>query len=306
MSEDDAESGLAFFLAHSGGKSKKEADHCISREVMVCTRCALEVVQVHPSRYLKAKNNRKYGNHGDGFTAGLFIGGGENQSLSSFSKCEDALFSCLTTLGNYPKRAIRHDVAVLLSFIFLSLFHCPNVRVLFPGSLFFVSCNAMRGFSSLLLLFEELRYLEQPRLSFYSNCEPSVFSHHNLPGHAENGKKRRLLFFFFRCRQRHLSATPRSHLYVDRIDMFSGARTSPEGHHQGSTSSAPGNAEVFSSASAVRVEELQRTLEMLYRDIIFPLYEPVERLRVVNNRAIRVQDLVDAIAKESVGINAKE
>lgn len=62
---------------------------------------------------------------------------------------------------------------------------------------------------------------------------------------------------------------------------------------------------VFTSASAARAEELQRTLEMLYRDIIFPFYEPVERLRVVNNRAIRVQDVVDAIEKESANTNAR-
>lgn len=64
-------------------------------------------------------------------------------------------------------------------------------------------------------------------------------------------------------------------------------------------SRAAGSSDVFTSASAARVEELQRTLEVLYRDIIFPFYEPVERLRVTNNRAIRVQDVVDAIAAES-------
>ncbi|KAG5475457.1 hypothetical protein LSCM1_03577 [Leishmania martiniquensis] len=57
------------------------------------------------------------------------------------------------------------------------------------------------------------------------------------------------------------------------------------------------NVDVFSSASAARTEELQRTLEVLYRDILFPFYEPVERLRVVSNRAIRVQDVVDAVER---------
>ncbi|KAG5499375.1 hypothetical protein JIQ42_04192 [Leishmania sp. Namibia] len=61
------------------------------------------------------------------------------------------------------------------------------------------------------------------------------------------------------------------------------------------------NADVFSSASAARTEELQRTLEVLYRDILFPLYEPVERLRVVNNRAIRVEDVVDAVKRKTWG-----
>ena len=69
------------------------------------------------------------------------------------------------------------------------------------------------------------------------------------------------------------------------------------------TSSATGSgAAVFSSASAARVEELQRTLALLYRDVLFPFYEPVERLRVVNNRAIRVQDVVEAIERESLGV----
>ncbi|KAK7197753.1 hypothetical protein NESM_000727700 [Novymonas esmeraldas] len=61
---------------------------------------------------------------------------------------------------------------------------------------------------------------------------------------------------------------------------------------------SPGAA-VFSAASAARAEELQRTLEVLYRDILFPFYEPVERLRVVNSRAVRVQDVVDAVERES-------
>ncbi|TPP45966.1 hypothetical protein CGC20_32250 [Leishmania donovani] len=62
---------------------------------------------------------------------------------------------------------------------------------------------------------------------------------------------------------------------------------------------ASASVDVFSSASAVRIEELQRTLEALYRDILFPFYEPVERLRVVTNRAIRIQDVVDAVAARS-------
>ncbi|AYU80117.1 hypothetical protein LDHU3_27.3280:CDS1 [Leishmania donovani] len=64
---------------------------------------------------------------------------------------------------------------------------------------------------------------------------------------------------------------------------------------------ASASVDVFSSASAVRIEELQRTLEALYRDILFPFYEPVERLRVVTNRAIRIQDVVDAVEKQSQG-----
>ncbi|CAJ1009826.1 hypothetical protein Q4I28_005140 [Leishmania naiffi] len=63
------------------------------------------------------------------------------------------------------------------------------------------------------------------------------------------------------------------------------------------SNAASASEDVFSSASAARIEELQRTLEVLYRDILFPFYEPVERLRVVNNRAIRVQDVVDAVEK---------
>ncbi|KPA84222.1 hypothetical protein ABB37_02274 [Leptomonas pyrrhocoris] len=88
--------------------------------------------------------------------------------------------------------------------------------------------------------------------------------------------------------------------------MFSALQTSTQVDDQASTSPNAGRTNVFSSASAARAEELQRTLEMLYRDILFPFFEPVERLRVVNNRAIRVQDVVDAIAKESAGAGAKE
>ncbi|KAG5501573.1 hypothetical protein JKF63_03403 [Porcisia hertigi] len=62
---------------------------------------------------------------------------------------------------------------------------------------------------------------------------------------------------------------------------------------------ASASVDVFSSASAARIEELQRTLEVLYRDILFPFFEPVERLRVVTNRAIQLQDVVDAVEKET-------
>ncbi|KAG5501111.1 hypothetical protein GH5_04705 [Leishmania sp. Ghana 2012 LV757] len=67
------------------------------------------------------------------------------------------------------------------------------------------------------------------------------------------------------------------------------------------TAATSASVDVFSSASAARTEELQRTLEVLYRDILFPLYEPVERLRVVNNRAIRVEDVVDAVKRKTWG-----
>ncbi|CAG9576836.1 hypothetical_protein [Leishmania major strain Friedlin] len=65
---------------------------------------------------------------------------------------------------------------------------------------------------------------------------------------------------------------------------------------------ASASVDVFSSASAARIEELQRTLEVLYRDILFPFYEPVERLRVVTNRAIRIQDVVDAVEKQTQSV----
>lgn len=55
-----------------------------------------------------------------------------------------------------------------------------------------------------------------------------------------------------------------------------------------------------STSSAIRVEELQRALELLHRDILYPFFEPVERLRVVNNRAMRASDIVDAIATASL------
>ncbi|KPI89909.1 hypothetical protein ABL78_0981 [Leptomonas seymouri] len=81
--------------------------------------------------------------------------------------------------------------------------------------------------------------------------------------------------------------------------MFAGLQKSTRADDGAGASPSAGSAEVFSSSSAARVGELQRTLELLYRDILFPLYEPVERLRVVNHRAIRVQDVIDAIEKES-------
>lgn len=64
------------------------------------------------------------------------------------------------------------------------------------------------------------------------------------------------------------------------------------------------DAAVFTPAAAARAGELQRALELLYREILIPFYEPVERLRVVNNRAIRVQDVVEAVEKESSGCSS--
>lgn len=43
------------------------------------------------------------------------------------------------------------------------------------------------------------------------------------------------------------------------------------------------------------VAEIQETLELLQREILWPYYEPVERIRITNARAISVQDIMEAL-----------
>ncbi|KAH9589001.1 hypothetical protein LSM04_009680 [Trypanosoma melophagium] len=59
-----------------------------------------------------------------------------------------------------------------------------------------------------------------------------------------------------------------------------------------SSSSIP---EASALSSEMRIEVLQRTLNLLRQEILIPYFEPVERLRVTNNRAVRVQDVVEAL-----------
>lgn len=51
---------------------------------------------------------------------------------------------------------------------------------------------------------------------------------------------------------------------------------------------------------AARVEQLTRALDLLERDVLWPFFEPVERVRVVNNRAISTQDIVDTLWREAL------
>ncbi|RHW73991.1 hypothetical protein DPX39_020021100 [Trypanosoma brucei equiperdum] len=53
--------------------------------------------------------------------------------------------------------------------------------------------------------------------------------------------------------------------------------------------------------SETRVEVLQRTLQLLRQEILVPYFEPVERLRVTNNRAAYVHDIVDALHRSAFG-----
>ncbi|KEG10129.1 hypothetical protein DQ04_04141060 [Trypanosoma grayi] len=51
--------------------------------------------------------------------------------------------------------------------------------------------------------------------------------------------------------------------------------------------------------SETRMEVIQRTLQLLREEVLVPYYEPVERLRVTNNRAVSLQDLVETFYSAS-------
>ncbi|EAN95716.1 hypothetical protein C3747_88g937c [Trypanosoma cruzi] len=53
--------------------------------------------------------------------------------------------------------------------------------------------------------------------------------------------------------------------------------------------------------SETRMEVLQRTLHLLRQEVLVPYFEFVERLRVTNNRAVRVQDVVETLHTASFG-----
>lgn len=61
--------------------------------------------------------------------------------------------------------------------------------------------------------------------------------------------------------------------------------------HSADTAPTPSSCEY----PADRAEEVQRTLDLLHQQILWPMYEPVQRIRVVNGRAHSVQALVDTV-----------
>ncbi|ORC87149.1 uncharacterized protein TM35_000231200 [Trypanosoma theileri] len=69
----------------------------------------------------------------------------------------------------------------------------------------------------------------------------------------------------------------------------------PPAQQQQQQSSSSIIPETSTLSSEMRIEVLQRTLNLLRQEVLIPYYEPVERLRVTNNRAVCVQDLVKAL-----------
>lgn len=67
-----------------------------------------------------------------------------------------------------------------------------------------------------------------------------------------------------------------------------------------STAGADPTPAVLTAPHAARVERLQRALQLLEEEVLWPFYEPVQRVGVVNKRAMSAADVVEVMWQESL------
>lgn len=58
--------------------------------------------------------------------------------------------------------------------------------------------------------------------------------------------------------------------------------------------------EVLTAKHVARVEQLVRALDLLEKEVLWPYFEPVERVRVTNHRAVNTQDIVNLVWHEAL------
>ncbi|CCW63621.1 unnamed protein product [Phytomonas sp. EM1] len=78
---------------------------------------------------------------------------------------------------------------------------------------------------------------------------------------------------------------------------FEGQKSDCE--HQSVTISDMSTLDILKPLFSERVEQLQRALNLLQKDLLWPFFEPVERIKVVDSRAVSSRDVVNTFVKQA-------